>query len=113
MKTIKYFYGLKLGGFVDIYELDVTLARKVAFNEIKSHFPKVRALGKNYRDASVLILSSRLDLEVYFRPGVIIFEVHHRGPISMRLFRGRLDSKLKKLALVLREMAASPSTQDA
>jgi hypothetical protein len=107
MKTIQRFYGVKLGGFVDVYEEQLAVDRETAIKAIAGPFDP-RAFGRAYDGAYVVSLSRRRELAFYLQPGLVRIEDRHFFPVSVRLLPDRLRPKIERVACSLRgEPAAS------
>jgi hypothetical protein len=101
MKTIQRFYGIKLGGFVDIYQEQVAVNRETAIRAIAEPFDR-RAFGRAYDGAYIVRLSKRRELAFYLKPDNVRIEDRHFSPVSVRLLPGRPCGEIERLARSLR-----------
>src|SRR5215469_5978125 len=107
MKTIQCFYGVKLGGFVDIYEEQLAVDRETAIKAIAGPFDP-RAFGRAYDGACTVRLSRRRELAFYLQPSLVRIEDRHFSHISVRLLQDRFHRKIERVACCLRgELNAS------
>jgi len=109
MNILQQARGLRIGGFVDVYEDEIAVNYEQAVDVIFRHFGDLSPsmVGRAYDGAFIFQRSRWRVIAVYFQPGILRFEDRISFPVWFRVFPSGFPEEIQRLT---RELKA-PSIQ--
>jgi len=103
MTIVAHFYGLKLGGFTDVYECALTTERSVTIHFLLETFQRIgyRRLGRGFDGSFLFQMGPRREVAAFVGDQLLRIEDRYQRWVSVRLlpslFRAQIAVLGRKL----------------
>ena len=111
MNILQQARGLRIGGFVDVYEEEIAVGLEHAADVIMRHFGDLppSMIGRAYDGAFVFQRSKWREIAVYWQPGILRFEDRIWFPVWVRVLPSDFPKEIQRLTRELNGEQGAPS----
>ena len=104
MRIVQQAKGLRVGGFMDVYEDQISLDQEQAIDIITGHFADypTEYIGRAYDGAFTFRRSKWREFAIYYSPGSLRIEDRVCCPVWLRLLGGRPPTEIEQLSQKLK-----------